>query len=118
MTTLQSVAVSMPERPSRAGSSDLGDRIFRQATRFLAILVLAVLGGIILLLIVGAWPAMQKFGPAFIVTTGWNPVTERFGGLVPIYGTLVTSSIALLIGTPISFGIAFFLTELSPPWLK
>src|SRR5258708_14684270 len=118
MTTFQSVAVSMPERAAPTGSSDLGDRIFRHATRLFAILVLLVLGGIILLLIYGAWPAFEKFGPGFITKASWNPVTEQFGGLVPIYGTLVTSCVALLVGTPISFGLAFFLTELSPPFLK
>src|SRR5205085_2847698 len=66
----------------------------------------------------GSLPAMQKFGFAFLVDSEWNPVTERFGALVPIVGTLVTSFIALLIGVPVSFGIALFLTELSPLWLK
>ncbi|MBI1776998.1 MAG: phosphate ABC transporter permease subunit PstC [Proteobacteria bacterium] len=118
MTAADAAALPMAERVGTRGSSDLGDRLFRHATRLFAALVLLLLGGIIALLVVGAWPTFEKFGLGFVVTTSWNPVTENFGGLVPIYGTLVTSFIALLIGTPISFGIALFLTELSPPWLK
>jgi phosphate transport system permease protein len=69
-------------------------------------------------LVVGAYPAMQKFGFGFLTSTTWDPVKEDFGGLVMIYGTLATSFIALLIAVPVSFGIALFLTELSPAWLK
>jgi phosphate transport system permease protein len=94
------------------------DTVFRNTTRFSALFVLIVLGGIIVSLIIGAWPAMQKFGLAFLASPEWNPVTEEYGALVPIYGTLVTSLIALLIAVPASFGIALFLTELSPPWLR
>jgi phosphate transport system permease protein len=67
---------------------------------------------------VGAWPAIAKYGLGFLTSTTWDPVTEEFGGLVMIYGTLATSIIALLIAVPVSFGIALFLTELSPAWLK
>src|SRR6202008_2788078 len=66
----------------------------------------------------GAWPALQTFGFGFLVTEVWNPVTEKFGALAPIYGTLVTSALAMLFGVPVSFGIAMFITELCPPWLK
>jgi phosphate transport system permease protein len=83
-----------------------------------AILVLLALGGIIVALIRGAWPALSTFGPAFFVTEIWNPVTGRFGALAPVYGTLVTSLIAMLIAVPISVGIAAFLTELCPPRLR
>ncbi|HET7526569.1 MAG TPA: phosphate ABC transporter permease subunit PstC, partial [Burkholderiaceae bacterium] len=69
-------------------------------------------------LVVGAWPAIEKFGLGFLTTRVWDPVRLEFGGLVMIYGTLVTSLIALLIAVPVSFGIALFLTELSPRWLK
>ena len=65
-----------------------------------------------------AWPAIAKFGLAFFVTNVWNPVKHQFGALVPIYGTLVTSAIAMLIAVPVSFGIAIFLTEMCPPMLK
>jgi ABC-type phosphate transport system permease subunit len=74
--------------------------------------------GIILSLVFGAIPSMREFGFSFLWTAEWDPVRERFGGLVMIYGTLVTSVIALLIAVPVSFGIAIFLTELSPGWLR
>jgi phosphate transport system permease protein len=96
----------------------LQDIVFRWITRCFAFLVLAILLGIIASLIQGSLPAIQKFGLGFLVSSEWNPVTERFGALVPIVGTLVTSAIALAIGVPVSFGIALFLTELSPRWLK
>jgi len=94
------------------------DALFEGTTRFFAIFVLAMLVGIILALSYAAVPAMQAFGPAFFVTNVWNPVTHQFGALAPIYGTLVTSAIALLIGVPVSFGIALFLTEMCPVYLK
>jgi len=94
------------------------DQVFRYATIFFALLVLALLGGVILALIVGAWPALATFHVGFFVTEVWNPVTEKFGGLAPIYGTLVTSALAMLFGVPVSFGIAMFITELCPVWLK
>jgi len=83
-----------------------------------ALLVLLILGGIIISLVDGALPALRQFGFGFFVATAWNPVTEKFGALAPIYGTLVTSAIAMLIGIPVAFGIALFITELSPVWLK
>src|SRR5262249_19403054 len=94
------------------------DQLFRAATLFFALLVLALLGGVILALIVGAWPSLSTYGFSFLYTEVWNPVTEKFGGLAPIYGTLVTSALAMLFGVPVSFGIAMFITELCPPWLK
>ena len=96
----------------------LYDLAFRGVTRIFAFLVLALLLGILISLLIGSWPAIKAYGPGFLVSHEWNPVTERFGALVPIFGTLVTSFIALLIGIPVSFGIAVFLTELSPPWLR
>jgi len=94
------------------------DLLFRLATRAFAFLVLALLAGILMSLLAGSLPAIAKFGVGFLVTASWNPVTEQFGALVPIVGTLITSAIALLIGIPVSFGIALFLTELSPLWLR
>ncbi|MDR1934788.1 MAG: phosphate ABC transporter permease subunit PstC [Candidatus Accumulibacter sp.] len=99
-------------------SNTLADRLFGFLTRGAALLTLALLLGIIVSLIVGAWPAIDRFGPGFLTRNVWDPVREDFGGLVMIYGTLATSAIALLIAVPISFGIALFLTELSPAWLK
>lgn len=96
----------------------LMDLLFRNATLLFAFLVLALLAGILLSLFVGALPAIKAFGLKFLVSDSWNPVTEEFGALVPILGTLATSIVALLIGIPVSFGIALFLTELSPRWMK
>lgn len=94
------------------------DWSFRNATRLFAFLVFSILVGIVLSLILGALPSLQKFGFAFLKNWEWNPVTEEFGAMVPILGTLITSLIALVIGVPVSFGIALFLTELSPRWLR
>ncbi len=94
------------------------DDVFRWLTLGFALAVLLVLGGVIVALIKGAWPALSTFGFGFLTTEVWNPVTEKFGALAPIYGTLITSLVAMIIGIPISFGIAVFLTELAPPWLR
>ena len=94
------------------------DFLFRLATRLFAFLVLLLLAGIIVSLLAGSLPALLAFGPGFLTSPQWNPVTDQFGALVPIVGTLVTSFIALLIGIPVSFGIALFLTELSPVWMR
>ena len=99
-------------------SNALADRLFSLAARSAALLTLALLLGIIASLVMGAWPAIREYGPGFLTNNAWDPVKEDFGGLVMIYGTLATSFIALLIAVPVSFGIALFLTELSPPWLK
>src|SRR3954454_20310675 len=77
-----------------------------------------MLTAIVVSLAIGAGPAFHKFGLGFIISTEWNPVTEQFGGFVPIFGTLVTSAIALLIAIPLSFGVALFLTELCPVSLR
>jgi phosphate transport system permease protein len=94
------------------------DKIFMLITRGFAFLVLALLVCILLSLLIGAMPSIHNFGWHFFGSSDWDPVSEKFGALVPIVGTLVTSAIALLIGVPVSFGIALFLTELSPLWLK
>ncbi len=94
------------------------DVLFRNTTRGFALLVLILLGAILVTLFIGSLPSIKHFGLKFLYTDVWNPVTEEFGALVPIVGTLVTSFVALLIGIPVSFGIALYLTELSPRWLK
>jgi phosphate transport system permease protein len=111
------VAIS-PAAATRRPAGHAGDAVFRGLTVFFAILVLVILGGVIVSLVYGAWPALQKFGFGFVVNGSWNPVTENFGALAPIYGTLVTSLIAMLIGIPVAFGVALFITELCPRWLK
>ena len=95
-----------------------GDLVFRALTQGAAIGVLAILGGVILALVLGSLPALRAFGFNFLITEIWNPVTEQFGALAPIYGTLVTSAIAMAIAVPIGLMIAFFLTELCPVVLR
>jgi phosphate transport system permease protein len=102
----------------RLDSQRLQDAAFRGATQVFAAGVLVLLGGVLLALAVGAAPAFEKFGWRFLIATAWNPVTENFGALPAIYGTLVTSFIAMLIAIPLGLGIAVFLTELCPPPLR
>jgi phosphate transport system permease protein len=94
------------------------DAVFRLLTRGSALTVLLILGGVIVALILGAAPAFKEFGLEFFITQRWNPVTEKFGALAPIYGTLVTSLIAMVIAVPIGIGVAIFLTELCPITLR
>ena len=103
---------------TRLKRQHLLDLVFRNTTRLFAFLVFAILIGIVVTLLIGSLPAIKTFGFGFLVSSEWNPVTEQFGALVPIVGTLATSIIALLIGIPASFGIALFITEMSPRWLK
>jgi phosphate transport system permease protein len=100
------------------GAGAIGDAVFRKLTFLFALLVLLILGGVIVALIEGALPALRTFGLSFFVTEVWNPVTKKFGALAPIYGTLVTSTIAMVIGIPLAFGVAVFITEICPRWLK
>ena len=104
--------------PERRKVAPWADAVFSLLAHGAAWLTLSLLFGIIISLVVGAAPALEKFGLSFLWSTDWDPVQEKFGGLVMIYGTLMTSFIALLIAVPVSFGIALFLTELSPGWLK
>jgi phosphate transport system permease protein len=104
--------------PRHAAGQRLRERVFRGATFAAAVLVLILLGGVAFSLLKGALPAFSHFGFAFLTREVWNPVTEKFGALAPIYGTLVTSLLAMLLAIPISLGIAIFLTELAPSWMK
>lgn len=94
------------------------DILFAAAAKGAAIFTLLILVAILVSLTISAWPAISKFGLGFLVSTTWDPVKEDFGGLVMIYGTVMTSLVALVIAVPVSFGIALFLTELSPTWLR
>jgi phosphate transport system permease protein len=105
-------------QPPRRRRAPWGDALFGAAAHASAWLTLALLVGIIASLVAGAWPAISEYGLSFLWRSEWDPVQDRYGGLVMIYGTLATSVIALLIGVPVSFGIALFLTELSPSWLR
>ena len=110
------VVERIAERGGRAGA--IGDVVFRAVTFLFALLVLLILGGVIVALVEGAVPALRTFGFSFVLTEVWNPVTEKFGALAAIYGTLVTSAIAMLVGIPVAFGVAVFITEICPLWLK
>jgi phosphate transport system permease protein len=104
--------------PGRGDAARLGDRLFHGLTLASAVLVVLLLLAVMVALVAGAWPALEEFGPAFLWTERWSPAKAIFGGLSPLYGTLVTSLIAMLIGVPVSFGIAIFLTELCPQPLR
>jgi phosphate transport system permease protein len=115
MASIAAISTAPPRR-TRAGRWQ--DALFRRVTAAFAALVLVLLVSIVVALAFAAWPAFAKFGFGFFGSSAWNPVTRDFGALAPIYGTLVTSAIALAIGVPVSFGIALFLTEMCPIALK
>jgi phosphate transport system permease protein len=104
-------------RPARR-SSALGDTIFAAACTAAGGFVLLLLGGIIVELFIGGLPAFRAFGLPFIWSTEWDPVTEVFGAGVSIYGTIVTAVLAIIMAVPLAFGVAFYLTELAPTWLR
>jgi phosphate transport system permease protein len=103
---------------SRKVRAPWADNLFSFAAHAAAWLTLSLLVGILLSLVAGAAPAIKEYGLSFLWSSDWDPVQDKYGGLVMIYGTLMTSAIALIIAVPVSFGIALFLTELSPQWLK
>jgi phosphate transport system permease protein len=118
---LQGGQLAMSEPVSRQkllARMRLQDNAFRLTTRAAAVIVLVILGGVMLSLLIGSLPALRSFGFNFFYEQRWNPVTEKFGALAPIYGTIVTSLIAMLIAVPVGLLIAVFLTELCPPWLR
>jgi phosphate transport system permease protein len=102
----------------KAASAAIQDRVFYFLTLACAVLVVVLLFGVRVSLLIGAWPALSTCGPSFVWTERWSPVKEIFGALAPIYGTIITSLIAMIIGIPVSFGIAVFLTELCPQPLR
>ncbi len=112
----KSMSSPPPVRSARFGTWI--DTVFAVLARSAAAITLLLLFGILLSLAISAWPAIEKYGLGFLVNSTWDPVTEEYGGLVMIYGTLVSSAIALIIAVPVSFGIALFLTEMSPAWLR
>jgi phosphate transport system permease protein len=118
---MQSVAVLDSAHAARKTALDRlrrGDWIFHKMTFAAALFVLLLLGAVLVSLVIGAWPAIRTFGFGFLTSQSWNPVTDKFGGLAPIYGTIVTSLIAMLIAVPIGIGIAVFLTEKCPKNLR
>jgi phosphate transport system permease protein len=118
---LQAGAVRVDAQAERARALDglrFWDNVYRWLTRGAAITVLVILSGIIVSLFIGSLPALREFGFSFLTEQRWNPVTEKFGALAPIYGTVVTSFIAMLIAVPVGLMIAVFLTELCPKMLR
>jgi phosphate transport system permease protein len=114
----QSHSAPTPQALRIAKLQRIQDFLFHGITQFFALSVLIALMGILVSLVINAWPALKTFGPAFFFTKEWDVVNGEFGGLIAIYGTVVTSLIALLIAVPLSFGIAVFLTELCPASLR
>lgn len=106
------------ERAVRAGPSKAMDRLFQAASYGSALIVLLVLAGILASVIHGGWPAFQEFGVGFLTSSQWNIGTEQYGALVAVIGTLASAFLALLIGVPISLGIAIYLTQLCPGWAR
>jgi len=117
-TDIPSPDMGSPHVLAIAKRQRLQDAVFYRLSQAFALLVLMALIGIIVTLFINAWPAFRTFGIAFIWTAEWDVVNEQFGALVPIIGTLATSAIAMLIGVPLAFGIALFLTETCPVWLR
>jgi phosphate transport system permease protein len=104
--------------PARRRTSGTGDRAFAALCKGAGLFVLVLLGAIIIELFIGGLPAFRTFGPSFVWGADWDPVAEEFGALVPVYGTIVTSVLALLLAVPVAFGIAYFLTEIAPPAMR
>ncbi len=116
MSMSETLTATGQARP-KATPSPIGDRVLHALTFGSAVLVLLVLGGVFVSLVHGSLPALKTFGFGFLASQTWNPATDVFGAAAPIYGTLLTSAIALLIAVPVGLGISVFLTELCPAWL-
>jgi phosphate transport system permease protein len=112
------IANGISERRQSMARMRRSDNLFHKVTFAAAILVLVTLVAIGISLLVGAWPAIKAFGFGFLTSQSWNPVTEKFGGLAPIYGTIITSFIAMVLAVPVGIGIAVFLTEACPKPLR
>ena len=113
-------SLAAPPKPLiRAGrTSAFGDAVFAGVAKAAGVFVLLLLGAIIVSLFIGGWPSFRAFGLNFLVDAEWDPVRNLFGGAVPVYGTLVTAVLAIIMAVPLAFGIAFYLTELAPNWVR
>jgi phosphate transport system permease protein len=121
MTVSQTaIAVTAASEPpaARRRSSAVGEAVFSTLARLAGLFVLVLLGAILVSLLIGGIPSFRAFGLAFLIDSTWDPVKQVFGAAVPIYGTLVTAVLALVFALPVAFGIAYFLTELAPYWLR
>ena len=114
---MSDAAVSSVPRPSSSVAS-IGDRVFAVLARAAGILVLVLLGAIIISLFRGGLPAFQAYGFGFLTNVDWDPVRDIYGAAVPVYGTLITSVLAIMFAVPLAFGCAFYLTELAPDWMR
>ncbi len=117
-SSMSGPASAPPHGAAKSGSSSFGDALFSALAKSAGLLVLVLLGAIIVSLFIGGLPAFRAFGPNFLVNTDWDPVQQIFGGAVPIYGTLITAVLALIMAVPVAFGTAFYLTELAPQWFR
>ena len=113
-----SSTVAAASRRESVGPSRLGDRVFATAAWICGILVLLLICGIIAVMLVGGRNAFGVFGPGFLIRSVWNPVLDHYGAAAPVFGTIVTSFIGLLIAVPLAFGVAFCLTEMAPDWIS
>ncbi|HEY4043473.1 MAG TPA: phosphate ABC transporter permease subunit PstC [Rhodopila sp.] len=111
-------AVALSAAPAHRRRRRPGDPIFAGIARGSGVFVLLLLGSLILSLFVGGLPAFRRFGASFLVSTDWDPVRQEFGAAVSVYGTVMTSVLALILAVPLAFGIAFYLTEVAPSWLR
>ncbi len=113
-------SLASPAKPlaSASRTSSVGDVVFAAIAKAAGVFVLLLLGAIIVSLFIGGWPTFRAFGMGFLFNADWDPVQNVFGGAVPIYGTLVTAVLAIVMAVPLAFGIAFYLTELAPSWFR
>ena len=114
---MASASATSPQAISRRSTS-FGDKVFALVCQAAGIFVLILLGALIIELFIAGLPAFRAFGVAFVTSTDWDPVKELFGAGVSIYGTIVTAILAIILAVPLAFGVAFFLTELAPPWMR
>ncbi|HZF74627.1 MAG TPA: phosphate ABC transporter permease subunit PstC [Acetobacteraceae bacterium] len=116
----QTVTAAMPAATARRAAGSLGDKVFAALCTGAGVLVLLTLGGIIITLFLGGLPAFREYGLGFLTSSAWNPVEgrEEYGALVAVFGTVVSAVLAIAFAVPVAFGIAFFLTELAPAWLR
>jgi phosphate transport system permease protein len=115
---VQQTAVLAASPGTRRRSYQVGDTVFASLTRASGAFVLILLGSLILSLLIGGLPALRQFGVGFLTSADWDPVQQVFGAAVSVYGTLITSVVALILAVPLAFGIAYYLTELAPTWLR
>jgi phosphate transport system permease protein len=110
--------LSPPAPPSAIEGASLGDRIYRVLTTCFAVAIPLLLILIAVEVFAAAWPALSQFGLGFLTSSVWDPVRDQYGAAPMIYGTVVSSIVALVLATPLALGVALFLTEFAPPWLR